>query len=69
MARPRKSKIADSIRQHDETSVRLMADFLETAFDCAKKGDLIRAMANLRNAALFESRIPTETKLEIYANG
>lgn len=64
-----KTKIAESIRKHDDVNVRLMADCLETAFRHAQRGDLVRAMANLRNAAMWEDMIPTNTKLEIYKNG
>lgn len=68
MARPRKSKIVDSIRKHDDVHVRLMADCLETAMRHGMKGDLARMMANLRNASDFERQIPTDVKLDIYAN-
>ena len=51
MARPRKSKIADSIRHNDNTEMRLMAMFLEDAFRHAMKGNVVRAMSNIRLAA------------------
>lgn len=65
----RKSKVAETIRIHECVEVRLMADCLETAMLYAKKGDLVKVMANLRNAAMWEDMIPTATKLEIYDNG
>lgn len=68
-SRPRKSKIADSIRHHENTEIRLMAIFLEDAMNHAKKGDIVRMMANLRNAHEYEQSIPTLLKLELYANG
>lgn len=67
MARPRKSKIADSIRRNDNTEMRLMAMFLEDAFRHAMKGDVIRAMSNLRIAAEYEVAIPTDLKNKLYA--
>jgi len=69
MSRPRKSKIADTIRHHENTEIRLMAIFLEDAMNHAIKGDIVRAMANLRNAYEYERAIPTNLKLELYANG
>ena len=73
MARPRKSKIAENIRHHDDVEIRLMSIFLEDAMRHAMKGDLIRMMANLRNAAEYEKAVPTKTKNDLYtehyANG
>lgn len=67
MARPRKSKIADSIRHNENTEIRLMAIFLEDAMNFAKKGDIIRLMANLRIAAEYEDAIPTALKNQLYS--
>lgn len=67
MARPRKSKIADSIRHNDSTEIRLMSIFLEDAMRQAMKGDIVRVMANIRLAAEYETAIPTALKNEIYA--
>jgi hypothetical protein len=67
MARPRKSKIADTIRHHENVEIRLMAIFLEDAMAHAMSGDLIRAMANLRNAAEYEKAIPNTIKNDLYA--
>jgi len=71
--RARKSKIADTIRHHECTEMRLMAIFLEDAMRYAERGDIIRAMANLRNAYEYERAIPTLLKNELYteanANG
>lgn len=64
--RPRKSKIADSIRHHENVEIRLMAIFLEDAMRYAVDGDIIRAMANLRNAYEYERAIPTVLKNELY---
>lgn len=67
MARPRKSKIAENIRRNECTEMRLMAMFLEDAMRHAVKGDIIRAMSNLRIAAEYEVAIPTVLKNQIYA--
>lgn len=66
MARPRKSKIAESIRRHKDVEVRLMASFLESAMRYAEKGELVRAMACLRNAHDYEQAIPSDTKTALY---
>lgn len=66
VARPRKSKIADSILHHKDVEVRLMASFLESAMRHAEKGDLVRAMACLRNAHDYEQAIPSQTKSDLY---
>ena len=66
-ARPRKSKIADSIRHNENTEIRLMAIFLEDAMRFAVKGDIVRAMSNLRLAAEYEGEIPTALKNQMYA--
>jgi hypothetical protein len=65
--RVRKSKIADTIRHNDCTEMRLMAIFLEDAMLHAMKGDVIRAMANLRNAYEYEQSIPADLKNRLYA--
>lgn len=67
MARIRKSKIAENIRHNENTEIRLMAIFLEDAMRFAVKGDIIRAMSNLRLAAEYEAEIPTDLKNKMYA--
>ena len=67
MARPRKSKIAENIRHHENTEIRLMAIFLEDAMRWAMKGNIVRAMSNIRLAAEYEGEIPTALKNQIYA--
>jgi hypothetical protein len=73
MARPRKSKVAVSILHNESVEIRLMALFLEDAMRHAEKGELIKAMSNLRNAYDYEQSIPTDIKLALYdearANG
>jgi len=66
MARPRKSKIHKSILHHEDVEVRLMASFLESAMRHAEKGELVRAMACLRNAHDYEQAIPSQTKSDLY---
>jgi len=66
MARPRKSKIHQSILHHKDVEVRLMASFLESAMRHAEKGELVRAMACLRNAHDYEQAIPSQTKSDLY---
>lgn len=66
MARPRKSKIAENIRHNENTEIRLMAIFLEDAMRHAVKGDIVRAMSNLRNAAEYEKAVPVNIKLALY---
>lgn len=66
MARRRKSKIAENILHHADVEVRLMASFLESAMRHAEKGDLVRAMACLRNAHDYEQAIPSDTKTALY---
>ena len=62
MARPRKSKIAESILKHEDVCVRLMASFIESAMRHLEKGDITRASAALRCAGDYEKEMPFEVK-------
>lgn len=65
----RKIKIAETIEKHSDVEVRLAADFLLTAVQHAKNGNLIRMMSCIRLAAMYEAAVPSETKQELYING
>lgn len=65
----RKIKIADSLENHKDVEVRLMADFLKSAVEHARNGDLVRLASCVRLMSMYERAIPSETMQELYANG
>lgn len=65
----RKIKIAESLEKHKDVEVRLMADFLKSAVEHARNGDLVRLASCVRLMSDYEKSIPSETMQELYANG
>lgn len=65
----RKIKIAETLEKHKDVEVRLMADFLKSAVEHARNGDLVRLASCVRLMSMYEQSIPRDTMSELYANG
>lgn len=62
----RKIKLAESLERHKDVEVRLMADFLKSAVEHARNGNLIGFASCVRLMSNYESRIPSETMAQLY---
>lgn len=62
----RKIKLAESLEKHDDVEVRLMADFLKSAVEHARNGNLIRFASCVRLMSDYERRIPADTMAKLY---
>lgn len=53
-----------SLRDHDNVSVRLMAEYIEKALKAVKAGKSQDACTMVRLAASFEKNIPSELRVD-----
>lgn len=52
-----------NLRKHEDTNVRLMVEFLNSAIKAAKKGNIKDVCTHVRLASSFEKDVPPNIRL------